>query len=315
MTESDDRMSPTRGSAELESAPVAPGDRLLRQRRPPPTSRLLARAVQTAGALGMAVCLAGLVATPVLKSRAVSAGSRALDAAISQARGGSDMLGLAADSLGSAAAGLRQSASVVAGVRISLQDSAPMLESSANLLEDQAPATIAETRQAIMGAQAGARAIDSFLGALSVLLPFTGLHYDSEDSLAGGLMGAADSLAPLPEDLAGLGGQLREFSGDLELMDQELSALARDMGDLADSLENASKALRRQAISFEDMADGIEASKARVRRLIGGIGWGVGVLSLWLLLSQYGLYTWGGALLRAAEAPGRAEEGRRRIGE
>lgn len=310
MIASDSDMTGREESAQGRSASPAPEDRPPRPRRLGTSpSPLLARAVRVAGALGMFACLVGLIATPAIRSWGLRAGAGGLDTAISQAGGGGEMLGLAADSLGAAAAGLRQAADVVGGVQLSLQDSAPILENTANLLEDQAPATIIETRQAIMGAQAGAQAIDSFLRALSVL-PFTSLEYDAQDSLAEGLVDAADSLSPLPADFASLGGQIRSFSGDLDQMDEQLSALAGDMGDLADSLTDASKALRRQADSFDDLSAGLEASRARILQYTGLLGWGLGLLSLWLLVSQYGLYALGGVLLETAEWP-EAVEGAR----
>jgi hypothetical protein len=270
--------------------------------RPAPGSRLLARAVQIAGAMGMLGGLIALLATPLLAAKALGAADRALDGVISQAQAGAEILFLASDSLGGAAGGLRQSASVVSGVEVSLRDSAPILEGTANLLEDQAPATIIETRNAIMGAQAGATAIDSFLRAISVVLPFSGLDYSAEDSLAEGLAQTADSLAPLPADFASLGGQIREFSEDLNLMDEELTSLREDMGDLADSLTDAATSLRRQAAYFDDLSQGLEASRPAILRSIGLLAWVWGIVALWLLISQYGLYALGGALLQASEA-------------
>ncbi len=293
---------------EQPAPPEPEGHRPRKRLRPAAGSRLMARVVRTAGAVGMLGGLIALLVTPLLAAKGIGAADRALGVVISQARAGAEILFLASDSLGGAAAGLRQSATVVTRVQVSLQESAPILEGTANLLEDQAPATIIETRQAIVGAQAGAKAIDSFLRALSVLLPFSGLDYSSEDSLADGLAQTADSLAPLPADFASLGGQIREFSEDLNLMDEELNSLGEDMGDLVDSLTDASTSLRRQAAYFDDLSQGFEASKPAILRSIGLLAWVWGIVALWFLISQYGLYALGSALLEAREASAEGQE-------
>lgn len=270
----------------------------------PPTtnaSRLLAMIVRVTGFLGMGLSLVALIAAPFFWRAAAEMISQALDVAQREVESGSTLIHLAADSIDSASGALAQSSSTLAAAQQSLGDAAPILESTSLLLEEQAPLTLTETREAIIAAEAGAQAIDSFLRALAVLRPLTGVEYSAEDSLAAGLVDAAESLEPLPQDFAELGAQISGFSENLDQMDGELGELAEGMVDLADSLERAAQALRRQARDLGELAERMEAARPRVDRWSEVLGWATGAVFLWVLVSQYGLFALGGMLLRPTE--------------
>jgi enoyl-CoA hydratase/carnithine racemase len=161
--------------------------------------------------------------------------------------------------------------------------------------------TLTETREAIMAAETGAQAIDSFLRALAVLRPLTGVEYSAEDSLAAGLVDAADSLEPLPTDFAELGAQISAFSGNVDQMEAELEGLAEEMAELADGLERAAQALRRQGQDLGELADGMGAAKPLIARWSNVLGWATGLLFVWILITQYGLFSLGRMLLEDAE--------------
>jgi len=245
--------------------------------------------LRSAGALGMAIIVLAMLATPLAAGRLIQIGQAGLRTGRAWATQTAGMLRQSSDGLHSASAALGSSNRALRSVGTSLSDAQPLLTSIGDVLGSQAPDAISTARQSLISAQSGAQSIDRFLRGLSIL----GFGYNPDQPLAQGLADTADSLAPLPTALS-------EASDHLATTQDDISHVSRDVVQVSDDLANMSAQIDTMALDLgneADQLDGLAESMDRsADRLPFWIWIGAGVLEflLWIgAVNQYAVWLLG----------------------
>ncbi len=213
-------------------------------------------------------------------------------------------LALAETSLALAADTATSLETAVAGVGQAVGDTAPMVDSVADLLGDQLPATIRATQDTLVSVATSAKLIDDILSVVTSI-PLLGIErYDPEVSLAEGLAEVAASLDEVPISLGAAQEGLTSASGNLEGLQEDFTVMADDIGQLSMSLESAQSVVVRYQGTVADL----QALVASVRQ--GLPGWlrllqvGLSFVLIWLGIAQIGLIIQGWELIGRGRATG-----------
>jgi len=221
--------------------------------------------LQAAGAVALIVSLILMIALPVLRLKLTNKALVSLERVTQQVHGLVEIVHAGADSLALAQESLSEVGDFLQVTQGTLEESGPFLDSIAQLLGTDAPATLEATQGALAASQGGAAAIDSTLRTLSLLGPLTGVRYDPENSLSDSLAETAQTLDPLPDalraveqDLVAVQDQLDQIPASMEMMHQDLAQFAGDLGGLSESFHDRAVQMDEFLVQLERASEGIQ---------------------------------------------------------
>ncbi len=261
-------------------------------------------AMVAAGVAGIILCIAGIVVLarverivePVMMKQV-----ELIDRTLATTAEG---LALAETSLALAADTAASLETAVAGVGQAVGDTAPMVDSVADLLGEQLPATIRATQDTLASVATSAKLIDDILSVVTAI-PLLGIEsYDPEVSLHEGLAEVAASLDEVPISLGAAQEGLTSASGNLEGLQEDFTVMADNLGQISTSLESAQSVVVRYQGTVADL----QALAASVRQ--GLPGWlrllhlGLSFVLIWLGIAQIGIIIQGWELIRRGRATG-----------
>ena len=139
-------------------------------------------------------------------------------------------------SLGEVANALTNTASTLEDASRSLDEVIPLLNTVGTIAGETAPATIESTHEALLSAEAGAKAIDGVMRALSTVGFITGIQYNPAVPLDKALVQTAENLEPLPNELRQIQDELDSFVATVEHIQPGVELTAASLDDLSDSL-------------------------------------------------------------------------------
>lgn len=260
--------------------------------------RWIGTVLRIVSAAGVILSLAGLVALPFLSLRLSADVERGLLASSLQARLLSESAGKAGDSLAQGGEAVLAAVGVLRSMEPMIGQTNELLDSVAELVGTQAPESIEASREGLLAARESAQAIDRVLEALSAIRFLTGVTYDPEQPLADSLADVAATLDPLPadfrkvsEDLVGVTQDLDEAKGSLSNASASLELVAESLGDVEEDVQ-------RWSADLAGLADMLEDGAPRARSMAWLVMAFMGLLLLWIAVSQYVAYVVARDLLR-----------------
>ena len=152
----------------------------------------------------------------------------------------------------------------IRSVERSITDTKPLIDSTAQLIGEQAPEIITDTRNALTSAEDGAIAIDQVLRTLAVFGPITGVTYSPERPLDEGLSEVAESLEPLPAALREVGDELGQAASSLGTIGSSLEEVGEEMGSFAGDISGKSVILAKLASDLETMSKDTNTARGEI---------------------------------------------------
>ncbi len=191
--------------------------------------------------------------------------------------------------------GARLTLTSVAG---SVEDSKPLIRSTGELLGDRIPQIIDNTRQALVSAEEGAKAIDQVLRGLASLGPITGITYNPDKPLDKAISDVAISLEPLPGELVIVRDDLESSTSDLDEVTESLEKASGDLGTFSDGLVGMEDKLAKLADDLDVIADQLTQAETQLSSLIVGALVTVELILLWFVFCQSAIFIVGSRLMR-----------------
>jgi methyl-accepting chemotaxis protein len=136
----------------------------------------------------------------------------------------------------------------------SIKDTKPLINSTAELLEETAPLIIEDTRNALITAKEGARTVDQVLRNLAKFWLLTGVSYSPEQSLDEGIQEVIESLDPLPAAFREVGGEITNTNSNLNEVGKSLSAVGDKMNRFAEDLSENNLLLEDLAMDIDKVS-------------------------------------------------------------
>lgn len=225
----------------------------------------IGRAVQFISVVGIVLDILGILLIPFLAARVSSWADERMVSMAQETNRLSDSIRQINITIDSGVVVLGTADTTIRGIESSIEDTGPLIDSSASLIGNQAPQIIDDTHDALLVAEEGARAIDQVLRNLAKISFLTGVSYAPEIPLDEAISEVADSLQPLPDDLRRVGDELAQirsgiddvgnalliagdelqvFSEELGSKDETLSGLADDLEVFSEEIGNARGTLR-----------------------------------------------------------------------
>lgn len=223
-----------------------------------PWARWLGIGLRVLGSLGTVFVVAVMIATPILTSRSIPSVQSGLRSGAGTVGSLADSLELAGRALGSAAEVLEGTGDALSTVERSIANTQPLIESVAGLVGSTVPVTIEGTQATLEAAVTGAQAIDQVLRGLAALSPITGVSYDPEQTLEASLSEAAAGLAPIPEALRDIQGELEQVGSEMEAMRQRLRSTSADLERFAGDLRQVERDLGERVEDLRELAAGLD---------------------------------------------------------
>lgn len=233
-----------------------------------PRNRWLGRAIQASAAVGIVVSVICIVLLPILALRVASW----IDGVLMTVSAESD---LAAASMQQVALALDEGAHTLRAAQASLRkvhesmlETEPLITSTAELVGEQAPVIITDTRNALTSAEQGAAAIDQVLRTLAVLGPITGVTYSPERPLDEGLSEVAESLEPLPSALRQVGEELGTAASSLVRIGGSFEEVGEELGNYAQDISGKSAVLADLAGDLDTLSSDADNARAKIGPLV-----------------------------------------------
>jgi len=233
-----------------------------------PRNRWLGRAIQASAAVGIVVSVICIVLLPILALRVASW----IDGVLMTVSAESD---LAAASMQQVALALDEGAHTLRAAQASLRkvhesmlETEPLITSTAELVGEQAPVIITDTRNALTSAEQGAAAIDQVLRTLAVLGPITGVTYSPERPLDEGLSEVAESLEPLPSALRQVGEELGTAASSLVRIGGSFEEVGEELGNYAQDISGKSAVLADLAGDLDTLSSDADNARGKIGPLV-----------------------------------------------
>ena len=238
--------------------------------------------------IGLAASVLGGVAGLLLIREFNASLGRSLDLTVEALTAVDDSLGVAADTLVLVDEGLANTQETSGEVVAALGTGAELLDSTADLTEDELAPSITAVERSLPNLVTVASAVDTALSALS-RLP-VGVSYDPEESLG-------ESLRDIESNLAGTGAQLveqssliRDASGQLEtvatgaaVIADDLTALDAGIADARTLVSDYAATASRTRVLIEDTRDDLATRSAIAAALVVLLALAVGAGQIPLL--------------------------------
>ena len=233
-----------------------------------PRNRWLGRAIQASAAVGIVVSVICIVLLPILALRVASW----IDGVLMTVSAESD---LAAASMQQVALALDEGAHTLRAAQASLRkvhesmlETEPLITATAELVGEQAPVIITDTRNALTSAEQGAAAIDQVLRTLAVLGPITGVTYSPERPLDEGLSEVAESLEPLPSALRQVGEELGTAASSLVRIGGSFEEVGEELGNYAQDISGKSAVLADLAGDLDTLSSDADNARGKIGPLV-----------------------------------------------
>ena len=186
-------------------------------------------ALIVAGVAGLAFSVVGLVVLPRLERQVEAVAAEqleVLDRALATTLEG---LITAETALVQAAEAVEGLEGIMADVGLAINDTAPILDTAAELLGDQLPTTIRATQETLTSVATSAQLVDDILGVISVI-PFLGTdRYNPDVPLHQGFRDVSDGLDGIPELLLAAGEGLSSGTESLEEIEEGFAAMGQSI--------------------------------------------------------------------------------------
>ncbi len=262
--------------------------------------------VLLAGALlGTLLSAGGLVLVWVEAPRAAAGASGLMDLAARSLDTTQSGLSLISSSLDQSRQSIQLMESTAAEIGTSLDQTVPMVHSTANLVGDNMTSIISKTQSSLASARASAQFVDDTIGLINSL-PLLGKRYASTGSLSGSIEQVSKSLDGLPASLTALSGDLNASADNLQQIHDRVDGLSGDIRRMDASAAQAQDVVRRyQALVSELQADAAAARK-NAPGIIQAVKWAATLFFLWLAAAQVGLALQGVEMLAPGKRSGQA---------
>ena len=265
--------------------------------------RIAGIALVVAGIAGLIFCLVALVALGQIQDRVESAASEQLDVIDRALAATADGLALVENSLTQATSTVEALETTMAAVGQAIGDTVPTIDSLADFLGEQLPATIGHTQETLRSAATSAQLVDDILGFITVI-PLLGTdRYNPEVPLYQGLAEVADSLDGIPTALGTAEQGIATAGANLETLTFDFDQMAAEIGQVAASLEAAGPVL----VQYQQVVADLQALVGTVRdglpRWLGWLRLGLSPALVWLGIAQIGLMTQGWELVGRSRGP------------
>lgn len=245
------------------------------------------------GALGIALCAAGLVQVWRMKP-VVETG---LLEALSTSR---QTLELTATTLTNLDAALSQIDENIAAVNHtlltvaqSLGDTLPVVEGTGKLLQEDLPEMLEATQDSLETAQASAQLLDGVTRAITRLPFYPGEPYNPEVPLHLALQNVAASLEDVPEALIEIGVEMDNNRENISSVEDQLIALSLTLTGLTANIEQTKLTLENYQTLFASGLERIEALETGLPSALETAGWCATLLLVWFMIVQIGLIAQG----------------------
>jgi hypothetical protein len=268
-----------------------------------PWKRRLGFAIRLAGAAGVMISLLGIILVPFISERASTYANEMLTTTIDGARSIAETIREIEDTLGDAVVVLDSANVTLVHVGSTVEDSRPLIRSTGELLGDRIPRIITDTRQALISAEEGAKAIDKVLRGLAALEPITGITYSPEKPLDIAISDVAISLEPIPGELMIVRDDLSSATSDLDEVTEALEKTSGGLDTFSEGLVEMEVKLTSLAEDLDLVADRLIQTQARIPSLFVGALITIELTLLWFVLCQCAIFIVGSRLMRSGELP------------
>lgn len=263
-----------------------------------PWERRLGFAIRLAGAFGIVLGLLGLIFLPFISNRVNTLARSMLTTTTGGVRSMTEMIREVDNSLVDAVVVLDGARLTLTSVAGSVEDSKPLIRSTGELLGDRIPQIIDNTRQALVSAEDGARAIDQVLRGLASLGPITGITYNPEKPLDKAISDVAISLEPLPGELVIVRDDLESATSDLDEVTESLRKASGGLDIFVDGLVEMEVKLTSLADDLDVVADQLTQAETKIPSIISGVLVTAELVLLWFVLCQCAIFIVGSRLMR-----------------
>lgn len=238
-----------------------------------PWKKWLGRAVQVASAVGIFLTVTGVVVVPILASRVSASLDRTvltISQEVTMAAVSLQQMNLIIED---GVQTLEAAEDSVRSLGRSMDDTQSFINSTAELLVDHTPDIVEDTREALLSAEEGARAVDQVLRNLATLRFLTGVSYDPEKPLDQGISGVTDSLEPLPDALREVGVELDQAGASLDEVSTSLENMADELQDFTDEVSGKNLVLANLAGDLDSLSKELDDARGMIDRglLMGAI--------------------------------------------
>lgn len=258
-----------------------------------------------AGIFGLVISIGGLAILPQLERQAAQVAEAQIDVLDRALAATMDGLISAETSVVQATEAVATLEGLMADVGQAIDDTVPVIDVAAELLNEQLPTTIETTQEALTSVATSARLVDDMLAVISGI-PLLGTdRYNPGAPLYQGFQDVADGLEGIPELLIVAGEGLDAGAESLQDVEEGFAAMGRSIGETTTSLDNAKTVLA----DYQQIIDDLQGTVSYVRESLPGwlraIRWGLTLLLIWLAVAQIGLITQGWERLGHRSAPPR----------
>jgi hypothetical protein len=265
--------------------------------------RIAGIALVVAGIAGLVFCLVALVALGQIQDRVESTASEQLDVIDRALAATADGLALVENSLTQATSTVEALETTMADVGQAIGDTVPTIDSLADFLGEQLPATIGHTQETLRSAATSAQLVDDILGFITVI-PLLGTdRYNPEVPLYQGLADVADSLDGIPNALGTAEQGIAAAGANLETLTGDFDQMAAEIGQVVASLEDAGPVLVQYQQVVADLQALVNTVRDGLPRWLGWLRLGLSLVLVWLGIAQVGLITQGWELVGRSRGP------------
>jgi hypothetical protein len=256
-----------------------------------------------AGILGLALSIGGLIVLPRLERQVDTVALQQLEVLDRALAATLDGLITAKTSLAQAAEAVDTLEGIMADVGDAINDTAPVIQVTAELLNEQLPSTIEATQEALTSVATSAKLVDDMLGMISAIPLLGADRYSPDVPLSQGFQDVSDGLDGVPELFLTAGEGLSGGIGNLQDVEQGFAAMGKTIGETTTSLDSAQTVLEDYEQVVGDLQGTLSYVEESLPEWLRVIRWSLTLVLIWLGVAQLGLITQGWELLRRSSAP------------
>lgn len=260
--------------------------------------RILGIALIIATAIGIVVCLFGLIQTWRVKpavEESLNQNLELINGTISTTLTGlatvDEILSTASQSLGS----FQSSTDILAQ---SLEDTEPLFDSLTQLTGEDLPEVISATQTSLISAQTSALLIDNVLTTLTSIPLLSLRKYQPEVPLNVSLGNIAKNIEQIYPSLSTINTSLITARENLNEMAAQIENLGSEIEEISSNLENTQQVISEYQQAFTRLQNRVELFQKKAPAWITTLAWGISLVIVWLVIIQLGLFVQGLEMLR-----------------